>query len=190
MLPEYFAYITVPIGLISISMYIRDILRGIVKPNKVTWLFWGVAPIIGSYIGYKSGVHIPILATTFMSGFGCVLVFFVSIFHNNAYWKITLFDIACGIISLIAIILWITTKNGVISLLFAILGDLAAGIPTIIKSWNNSKTETSAPYALGILNVFITFLVIKDVSFINFAFPIYLVCANTIIIIGINKKSS
>jgi hypothetical protein len=189
MIPEYFAYITILIALISISLYIRDILKGKVKPNKITWLFWGIAPIIGSYIGYESGVSLPLLATTFMSGFGCILVFIVAIFHKNAYWKITAFDIACGLISAVAMIIWLTTKNGTLALVFAILADLAAGIPTMIKSWKHSDTETLAPYALGILNVFITFLVIKDFSFINFAFPAYLVISNTIIILGIRSKN-
>lgn len=162
---------------------------GKVKPNKITWFFWGVAPIIGSYIGYKSGISIPLLATTFMSGFGCILVFLVAIFHKNAYWKITSFDIACGIISAIAIVIWLMTKNAILSLSFAILADLAAGIPTMIKSWKYSDTETLTPYALGILNVFITFFVIEDLSFINFAFPTYLVISNSIIIMGIRRRN-
>ena len=189
MIPEYFAYITIPIALISIYLYIRDIFIGKVKPNKITWLFWGIAPLIGSYIGYKSGISLPLLATTFMSGFGCILVFLIAIFHKNAYWKITKFDIACGVISAITMVVWITTENAVLSLVFAILADLAAGIPTIMKSWKYSETETIAPYALGILNVFITFIVIKDLSFINFAFPAYLVITNSIVIMGIRSKN-
>lgn len=188
MIPEYFAYISIPIALISISLYIKDILLGKVKPNKITWLFWGVAPIIGSFIGYKSGVSTPLLVTTFMSGFGCILVFLVALFHKNAYWEITPFDSMCGVISAVAIIIWLITKNGVLSLVFALFADLAAGIPTMIKAWKHSDTETSAPYALGILNVLITFFVIEDVSFINFAFPAYLLVTNSIIILGIQKR--
>lgn len=188
MLPEYLAYLTIPIALISISLYIKDIIRGIVKPNRVTWIFWSIAPLIGSYIGYKSGVPIPFLAATFMAGFGCLFVVFVSFFHRNAYWKTTKFDILCGVASAVSIIIWVTTKNGILSLSFAVLADFFAGLPTMIKSWKYSESETTMPYSLGILNQLITFAIIKNFSFLNIAFPAYIILADTIIVLGINKN--
>lgn len=189
MLPEYFGYLAIPISLISILIYITDIFSGKVKPNRVTWLFWGIAPLIATYIEYKSGVAVPFIVTTFMSGAGCIFVFFVAIFHKSAYWKITIFDIVCGIISGIAIVVWVITKDGIISLVFAILADLAAGIPTIIKSWKHSETETIAPYALGIFNVITTLCIIKDFSFVNISSPVYIALANSIIVLGIQKNN-
>lgn len=187
MIPEYFAYFTVPISLIAIGFYIKDMLTGTVRPNRVSWLFWGIAPVLGAYIGYASGVPIPLLIATFMSGAGCFLVLLVSFFNKNAYWKTTSFDITCGVISAISIIIWITTKNGVLSLIFAVLADLSAGIPTMIKSWRQSETESSLPYALGIITALTTILIIKNFTVLNVIFPLYLISANTIIVIGIQK---
>jgi hypothetical protein len=189
MIPEYFAYITVITGLTASFLYVKDSIFGETKPNRVTWIFWAVAPLLGTYIGYKSGVALPFLVATFMAGFVSIPVVIASFFNKNAYWKTTRFDIGCGILSAIALIIWITTKNGVLSLLFAILADLFAGIPTMIKSWQHSETEGSiAPYSLGIFNQVITFLIIPSLSFLNFAFPLYLIVANTIIILGAKKK--
>lgn len=145
MIPEYFAYLSIPIALLSISLYIKGIILGQVKPNRVTWIFWSIAPLIGSYFSYKSGVPIPYVLGVFMAGFGCLFVVFASFLTKNAYWETTKFDIACGIISAISIIIWITTKNGILSLSFAILADFFAGLPTMIKAWKHSDTETIAP---------------------------------------------
>lgn len=188
MIPEYFAYLTIILGLIGVSLYIKDTFLGKTRPNRISWIFWTIAPFVGVFISYKSGVPLSILASTFMAGFGPLLVVIASFFNKNAYWKITKFDIGCGILSTIAIVVWVTTKDGTISLIFAILADLFAGLPTIIKSWKHSETETVGPYLFGNFNSVITFLIIKDFSFLNLGFPIYLFIANAIIILGIKKK--
>jgi hypothetical protein len=187
MLPEYFAYLTILIALYACVAYVKDELAGKTKPNRVSWIFWGIAPLVATYIGYKSGVSLPFLAATFMSGFICIPVVIASFFNKNAYWKTTASDMLCGLLSLVAIVIWVTTKNGVISIAFAILADLFAGIPTMIKSWEHADTENTAPYTLGIVNQIITFFMIKNISFLNFAFPLYLILANSVILCGIEN---
>jgi hypothetical protein len=163
-------------------------LSGRNKPNRVSWTLWAVAPLVGVYISYKSGISFPLLLSTFMSGFGPLLVVIASFFNKKSYWKITSFDIVCGFISVIAIIIFVITKNAILSLAFAIIADLFAGIPTIVKAWRHSDTETASAYIYGIMNTIITFLIIKDFSFLNYGFPLYIFIANTIIIVGIKKN--
>ncbi|MFA6251011.1 MAG: hypothetical protein WC603_00045 [Candidatus Paceibacterota bacterium] len=188
MIPEYFAYFSILFGIIGSFFYIKDTIYGKTRPNRISWIFWTIAPFVGVYVAYQSGVSIPILISTFMAGFCPFLVVIFSFFNKNSYWKTTKFDIGCGILAFIAIIIWVTTKNGILSLTFAIMADLFASIPTIIKSWQHSETETVAPYALGILNQLITFLIITNFSFLNYSFPIYFVLVNLIIILGIKKN--
>ncbi len=188
MLPEYFAYFTIVISLLGIFFYIKDTFLGKTKPNRVSWIFWTIAPFVGVYVLYRSGVSTPLLVSTFMAGFGPLLVVLASFFNKHSYWKVTMFDIICGALSLSAIIIWVTTKNANLSVLFAILADLFAGLPTILKAWKHSETESIGPYLYGNLSSLVTFLIITDFYFLNFAFPLYLLIANTIIIIGIKKK--
>jgi len=188
MIPEYFAYLSILFGITGSYYYIKDTIYGKTKPNRVSWIFWTIAPFVGSYIGYKSGVSAPLLISTFMAGFCPLLIVIASFFNKNSYWKINKFDILCGALSFTAIIIWITTKNGTLSLVFAILADLFAGVPTIVKSWKYSDTEIITPYSFGILNQIITFLIITNFSFQNYAFPFYLILINLTIILGIKKN--
>lgn len=188
MIPEYFAYITVLTGLVGVFLYIRDTFLGKTKPNRVTWILWTIAPFVGVYVSYKSGVSLPVLLSTFMAGFGPLLVVIASFFNKKSYWQITRFDIGCGVLSVIAMSIWIMTQNGLVSLIFAILADLFAGLPTIVKSWQHSDTESVGPYLYGTFNSVVTFLIIKNFSFLNAAFPIYFFLVNTIIFIGIKRK--
>ena len=105
MLPEYFAYICILFGFAGTFFYIRDIFRGKVKPNRVSWIFWMIAPFVGVYVGYKSGTSIPLLVSTFVGGFIPMLVLIASIFNKDSYWKTTKFDILCGVLSFVAIIM-------------------------------------------------------------------------------------
>lgn len=188
MLPYYISYITIILGLLGAISYIREIFYGQTRPNIITWIFWSIAPLVGVFINYKSGIPIPLLLSTFIAGFGPLLVVIASIIKNNAYWKITKFDIMCGVFSALAMILWVTTQNSVLSLSFAILADLVAGIPTLIKSWTHSDSESHGPYSMGIINQIITFLIIKDFSYLNIAFPIYFILMNGSIILGIYRN--
>jgi hypothetical protein len=188
MLPQYVAYVSILTGIAGAFFYIKDTYLGNTRPNRVTWIFWAIAPMVGVYIAYQSGVAFPLLISTFMAGFNPVLVIIASFFNKHAYWKTTLFDMGCGLLSAIAIIVWITTKNGVVSLTFAILADFFAGVPTIIKSWKYSDTESIGPYLSGIVNQIITFLIITNFTFLNYSFPLYLIVANGAIMLGIKKK--
>ena len=110
MIPEYFAYLCIVFGFAGSFFYIRDIFRGKAKPNRVSWIFWMIAPFVAVYIGFKSGVHVPLLISTFLAGFVPFLVLIATFFNKDSYWKTTKFDIFCGMISAITIIIWITTK--------------------------------------------------------------------------------
>lgn len=188
MLPYYISYITIVLGLIGSISYIWSIIYGKTRPNIITWMFWSIAPLVGVFINYKSGIPIPLLLSTFIAGFSPLLVVIASLVKNNSYWKITKFDIFCGIFSSLAMVLWVTTHNSILSLSFAILADLVAGIPTLIKSWSHSDSESHGPYSMGIINQIITFLIIKDFSYLNIAFPIYFILMNGSIILGIYRN--
>ena len=105
MISSYFAYLCILFGFAGSYYYIRDIFRGKTKPNRVSWIFWMIAPFVGTYVGYKSGVSIPILVSTFTAGFIPFLILIATFFNKDSYWKTTKFDIICGVLSFLAIII-------------------------------------------------------------------------------------
>ena len=188
MINENFIYVGALLNLIGSISYVIDTIKGKTKPNRISWSLWALAPMVAFFAMLGEGVSFTGALMTFMVGFGPLLVLLASFLNKKSIWKITKFDIFCGLFSMISILLWVSTKNTLLSLSFAVIADLMAGIPTIKKSWTYSDTESSAPYSTGIINQIITFLIIKDFSYINIAFPIYFVLINTIIILGIYRK--
>lgn len=187
MLPENIIYLGTAISLLFTFQYIKSIFRGGTRPNMVSWLVWSLAPFIAVFLGYKAGGGISLLGA-FMSGFSPLLIFIFCLFKKDSFWKITLLDVFCGILSLFALVCYVLINSLWISVIFAILSDLLAYVPTYIKTWKYSETENTSAYWGGILSNGIALLIIKDWSFAIYAFSFYIVLANTIEIIFIYRK--
>ena len=134
MLPEYIIYFTVLVSLVAFFFYFRNIFRGQTKPNLVSWFIWMLAPFIGVFFQLKAGAGLASLPV-FLAGAGSLLVIVFSLRNKNAYWELTKLDMICGVLSLTSLVFYIYTHNLSISILFAILSDGLAFIPTFIKSW-------------------------------------------------------
>lgn len=179
MLP-YIVIAGAAIGLIGSLFYVKDTLFGGTKPNRVSWLLWVIAPMIGTAASLSAGVTWAALPT-FIAGFGPLLVLIASFATKKAYWKLEKFDYLCGLFSILALILWLITKNPSIAILFAIAADALAAVPTIVKGWKHPKTESSYAYAPSIINALTAFTVITTWTFPEYAFPAYLVVVNIIL---------
>lgn len=188
MLPEKIIYIGILFSFLGAFFYIKDIVLGKTKPNRVTWFIWMLAPIVGAFLQFKDGAGLSALAVL-VAGVSPLLVLIVSLIWNkNSYWKITPFDIVCGFLALFALILYILTHQFGISIIFAILSDLLAAFPTLTKSWKFPETETGLEYICSAINAIIGILIIKNWSFTIYSFGIYLFVLNLIVVLLIYRK--
>ena len=175
------------VNLFGTSYYILNTIRGTTKPNRMTWLMWSIAPLIGASAAFASGVTWAALPV-FMAGFMPLLVLIASFVNRNAYWKLGTFDYVCGLLSLLALILWYITNDATIAIIFAIASDFAASVPTVIKCWKQPETETASGYTASWFNNAMSFLVITHWTFANYAFPLYLVFMNTALAFPIIRR--
>lgn len=186
MLPEQIVYLSVIASLIGSYYYIRDTVRGKTKPNLVTWFFWALAPLIGTFLQLKAEAGLYVLPV-FLAGFMPLVIFFVALSRKDRHWKTTHFDIFCGIFSFVALILWVLTRETGVAIFFAILADGLAAVPTLIKSWKFPDTETAVGYLPGIFNNILGLLVIKTWMFSTYSFGLYFIVLNTTLIIFIQR---
>ena len=184
---EYLVFVTAFASFIAAFIYIRSMFRGGAKPNRVSWLMWSIAPFIATAAAVSNGVGLAALPV-FMSGFQPFLIFISSFMIKNAYWKLTRFDYVCGILSALAIILWIITKEPDVAILFAIASDGLAAIPTLIKAWHHPETESSWPYTVGFVSALSSFAAAKLWTFSEYAFPIYLIIINILLVSSMYGK--
>lgn len=173
MIDENFALLAAVFILFGDAKYLISAIQGKIKPNKITWFLWSLAPFIAFAAEIQQNVGISSITT---AAFGTVpaLIFVASVVNKKAHWKIQRFDLFCGFLSLMGLVLWYTTKIGNIAIIFSILADGFAAIPTVIKSFHHPETESYSAYLGSATGGIITLLTIKTWDFAHFGFPLYI----------------
>jgi hypothetical protein len=185
---EYLVFVAASGSLIAAFVYIRSMFKGQTKPNRVTWFMWSVAPFIATAATVSSGVGLAVIPV-FMSGFSPFLVLTASFFNKKAYWKLSSFDYLCGLLSGLALVIWFVTKDPNLAIIFAIVSDALAAVPTLIKAWNNPETESAWPFIIGVFSPMTSFLAATVWGFSELAFPTYLIVINIILVLPLLRKN-
>lgn len=173
MIDEKFIFLSVALVLFGDFTYLIYTIKGKVKPNRVTWFLWGLAPLIAFAAQLKQGIGLSSL-TTFAFGALPLFIFLASFLNKKAYWKITNFDLICGGLSVVGLVMWAVTQVGNWAIFFAIAADGLASVPTLIKSYSAPETENYQVYLLNAVGAIITLFTIKQWDFTHSGFPIYI----------------
>lgn len=187
MLSPNFVIVGTLMGSIGTVAYIIDTIKGRVKPNRVSFLLWSIAPFIAFAAMLKQGVGISSLMT-FSTGFLPLLVFIASFVNKKAEWKITRFDLVCGLLSLVGLALWLITKVGNVAIIFSILADGLAAVPTIRKAYYSPETEIAWPWFATSIGVILTLLTLKSWTFADYGFILYILIVDTLIAVLVQFK--
>jgi hypothetical protein len=173
MINENFVLLGALLSLAGSASYFIGTVKGVVKPNRVTWLVWSVVPLIAFVAQVQQGVGIRSLLT-FMTAFNPTVVFIASFLNRESYWKLGRLDITCGVLSVCGLALWAVTAVGNTAILCSIAADGFAAIPTIVKGYRAPETEDYRLYLFSASSAAITLLTIKIWTFEYFAWPLYI----------------
>ena len=180
MLHSYFIILGTLIGAAGAVKYLTDTVKGKVRPNRVSFLLWSVVPFIAFFAQIKQGVGLEALMT-FSTGFLPLTVFLASFVNKQAEWKLTRFDLICGMLSVVGLVLWMITRVGNVAILFSIIADGLAAIPTIVKAYKYPETEIAWPWIATVVGVILTLLTLSRFTFANCGFILYILVVNMLI---------
>ena len=184
---QYLVFVAAGAYFVAAYVYVKSMLRGDVKPNQVSWLLWAIAPMIGSAAAVSNGAGLAAVPV-FMAGFCPLLIFVASFVVKGAHWKLVKLDYACGLLSILALVFWAVTSDPDVAIVFAILSDALASVPTIKKGWQYPETESAWPYLTGVFGNFTSFLAITAWTFSQYAFPAYLEVMSILLVWSISHK--
>ena len=177
MLPEHCAIIGALIGSLGGLYYLYETIVGKTQPNRITWLLWGIFPMVIFVAQRAQGVE-GLSWTSFAAGFTPLLVVAGSFFNKKAYWKSEPRDYWLMAAAVLGLLLWAMTDRPNLAILFSLLADVAAGIPTLLKSYRHPHSESWVAYAISALGFGLSFLSIQTHSFESTAFAAYLFLLN------------
>jgi hypothetical protein len=180
MINQNFVILGAIIAAIGSVSYLIDTVKGNVRPNRVSFLLWSLAPLIAFVAELKQGVGLQSLMT-FVVGFLPLTIFIASFFNKKSVWKLTRFDLTCGALSLIGLVLWYLTKSGNVAIAFSILADGLASLPTVVKSFNFPETESAWLYFASSISATITLLTVQVWDLATVGFPLYILIVTLVI---------
>lgn len=187
MLDPRFVIVAALLNLWGSLDYVIATLKGQTRPNRVTWFLWALAPLIAFGAQLNEGVGWPALMT-FMVGFSPLAVFIASFINSKAHWKLTNFDYICGGLSLLGLLGWVITREGVVAIFFSILADALAAVPTVVKAWKAPETERYPVFLLSAISAGITLLTLDKWAFSHYSFPLYILLICLLLFVLIKFK--
>lgn len=187
MLNENFVILGTLIASIGTIKYTIDTLQGKVKPNRLSFFLWTLAPLIAFAAQIQQGVGIYSLMT-FWAGFAPIPILIASFFNKKAVWKLGTFDFICGGLSLLGLFLWYITGVGNLAIVFGIFSDALAGLPIIVKAYKYPETENGWLFFLGSISALLTLLALKNWTFAFSGFAIYTLIINLTIFLFAEVK--
>lgn len=170
------------------ASYIKNTLKGKTKPNRISWFLWSLAPLIAAFAEFSDGVGLSAIPV-FLAGFSSLVVFAASFLNKRSYWKLERNDYFCALFSLLALIFWAVTNEPAVAILFSLLSDLFASIPTLRKSWHYPESESADAYVGGMFSALTSFFAMTQWNFSSVAFSLYLTLLNATIILFIHRKN-
>jgi hypothetical protein len=177
MLPENCAILGAIIGSLGGLYYLYDTIVGKAKPNRITWLLWGIFPMVIFVAQRMQGVA-GLSWTSFVAGFTPLLIVAASFFNTKAYWKTEPRDYYLMAAAVVGLILWGITDNPNLALLFSLVADMLAGVPTVLKSYRHPQSESWVAYTISAFGFGISLLSVHIYNFENAAFVAYVFILN------------
>jgi hypothetical protein len=168
--------------LMSFVPYIRDIFAGKTKPERMSWLIWGVLGLILFFSQLAKGVFYSIILSG-VQAVGDLFIFFLAIKYGlGGFRKKDIFALGGAIISLL---FWYLTKEAAIALFIVLFIDAIGAVLTVIKSYERPETETISSWILTFLGGVFACIAVGNFNFILLIFPIYVCLASLSILISI-----
>ena len=123
--------------------YLRDVIKGKVKPHPYTWFIWTIVSCVVFFGQVAKGAGIGAIPTAVSEIFTAIIFFFSLKFGFKNPPKIDKYFL---ILALLGLIPWILTKDPTVSVIIVVTIDLVAFIPTLRKAYVYPNSETALLY--------------------------------------------
>ncbi len=183
MISQNFIYLAILVSFLGGLGYLIDTIKGNIVPNRVTWFLWAFIPLVAFVAQMSQGVTFLEASTAFMVGFMPLLIFISSLLKKRAVWTISFFDWICGGLSLLGLLFWIVTNEPNVAIIFSLVSDTFASLPTYVKAYKAPFTENYAVFLAGVINTIIVILSLSSFSFSHIAFPLYILINHALFVL-------
>ncbi len=160
--------------------YIVSVIRRRTRPHAFSWFLWA---LIGGIVFF--GQHVagagPEAWATGLSMVFCVFIFLLALFQGDV--RFTRVDGALLGTSLVAVALWVMTKDPTASVVLVTLANALGGhTPTILKAWSDPWRENLLPFMMGIPKYGLALAALETINLTTVCYPVTSILMNSALI--------
>jgi hypothetical protein len=172
----------------SLLPYLYFVLKGVTKPHIFTWVLWTMLTVIAFLVQFVGGAGPGAWATAFTAVL-CALILIASLRYGHR--DITLSDKITFAAALMAVPVWLVTRNPAAAAIWVTGIDALAYYPTIRKTWHRPHEEMFTAHAVANIKHIFSFLGMQSVSIATTFYPASLFVLNLILIsvIGFRRRA-
>jgi hypothetical protein len=174
-----FSLIGVVLMVSQVVPYLLLAWKGEARPNVVSWGTWTLLTLIGAAAAITGGnwrAGLVVLGSALGSG----AVALVGLRHG--YAKMGRLDAVCQVLALVGLALWPLLRAPTATVAITIGVDALALIPTLRHAWRAPQEEAWASFALAAVGGACGLLAVRQHDFVGYAYPLYLLCADLLVV--------
>jgi hypothetical protein len=169
-------------AVLGVMPYIRDIHNGKVHPHILSWTGWAFITGLGGFAMLAEGSQWAV-SILFANMAACLVIAVYSIIKKLGVWSTTIYDFIFFSLGILGLILWQSLNLPILALVCAIIADFCFGVPTVIKTFKNPKSETYFAWLVASISGFFSLFAIKNFSFSELAYPLYLFLFDSLVLL-------
>ena len=175
-----FAILSLVFGFGVFLPYYINIWKKVAKPHLFSWITWTLIGGLGFVLSYRGGGG----EGSWIFGLQTILCLGVAVYALFKGEKnISFFDWIAFSGVIIAAIVYVSTKNAVLSVILAATIDFLGFIPTFRKSYLKPYDEPILTYFFAFLSWFFSIVALENYSFVTMFYPFTLTLTNIVFVL-------
>lgn len=172
---ELFGGIAIVLSIVGYIPYLKDIRKGKTKPHAYSWLIWSILSFVVFFAQLSRGAG---YGTYFNFVTGLISLVILYFGFKKGEKNFTVSDKFALTVGLVAIPIWLITKEPFYAILIATFIDVVAFWPTIRKTWLRPHSETWSSFLISGFKYLCGVLAIQSYSKTTLLYPLVLVFIN------------
>jgi len=174
-----FGTFSLALNIIGYIPYIRDILRGIVKPQRITWAIWAILVCVSAV---NQVLNDGGWSSLFLISTAILVVTTFALSFKYGVGGASRLDWVCLALAGILLIYWLTSQDTRFSTIIAVGIDAIGAVPTLIKTYKHPGTETYIQWVMsGIAGIF-AMVAVTRLDWVLLIYPAYVAVMNGAIV--------
>jgi hypothetical protein len=187
MIPDQWVWIGVAVNLIGGAWYARIVLQAQAQPNPISWTIWSLTGWIAVGGQLAEGVGPEVLLTVTVAAIPTIIaVMSIAarwVLRNGSFAPITRLDVACGLMSILTLVVWWATASGIVAIALSIAIDAVPAVPVIRQALRMPSSDHPSIWLGGMVSAIITLLTLDNYAFVNAGFALYFLTLCTVMTI-------